>query len=63
MLDLAAVLVRLGLCSVLLCWIEWTALGLERMQSPAFDLYATIKQYHSPSSSLVAILEESLGNC
>ena len=24
------------------CWMEWTALGLERLQSPPFDLYATI---------------------
>ena len=63
MLDLAAVLARLGLCSVLLCWMEWTALGLERLQSPPLDLYATIRQYLSPPSSLVAILEQSLGNC
>ena len=56
MLELAAVLARLGLCSVLLCWLEWTALGLERLQSPPIDLYATIKQYLSSPSSLVAIL-------
>jgi len=63
MLELAAVLARLGLCSVLLCWIEWTALGMERLQSPLFDLYATIKQYLSTSSSLVAMLGHYLGNC
>ena len=63
MLELAVVLARLGLCSVLLCWMEWTALGMERLQSPPFDLYATIKQYHNPPSSLVAILKQSLGNC
>ena len=63
MLELVAVLARLGLCSVLLCWMEWTALGLERLQSPPFDLYATIKQYLSSPSCLVAILEQSLGNC
>ena len=63
MLELAAVLARLGLCSVLLCWLQLIALGLERLQSPPFDLYATIKQYLSPPSSLVAILEQSLGNC
>ena len=63
MLGLAAVLARLELCSVLLCWMELTALGLERLQSPPFDLYATIKQYLSPPSSLVAILKQSLGNC
>ena len=63
MLELAAVLALLELCSVLLCWMEWTALGLERLQSPPFDLYATIKQYLSSPSSLVAILEQSLGNC
>ena len=63
MLELAAVLARLGLCSVLLCWMEWTALGLERLQSPPFDLYVTIRQYLSSPSSLVAILEHSLGNC
>ena len=56
MLELAAVLALLGLCSVLLCWMEWTALGWERLQSPPFDLYVTIKQYLSPPSSLVAIL-------
>ena len=43
--------------------MEWTALGLERLQSPPFDLYATIKQYLSPPYSLVAILEYYLGNC
>ena len=42
MLELAAVLARLGLCSVLLCWMEWMALGMERLQSPPFDFYATI---------------------
>ena len=63
MLKLAAVLVRLGLCSLLLCWMEWTALGMERLQSPPFDLYATIKQYLSSRSSLVAILGHYLGNC
>ena len=63
MVELAAVLVRLGLCSVLLCWMEWTALGLERLQSPPFDLYATIKQYLRSPSSLVAILAHNLGNC
>ena len=60
MLELAAVLTRLELCSVLLCWMQ---LSLERLQSPPFDLYATIKQYISSPSSLVAILEQSLGNC
>ena len=45
MLQLAAVLARLGLCSVLLCWMESMALGMERLQSPAFDLYTTIKQF------------------
>ena len=59
MLELAAVLALLGLCSVLLCWMEWTALGLEGLQSPPFDLYATIRQYLSSPSSLVAILEQS----
>ena len=34
MLKLAAILARLGLGSVMLCWMEWTALGLEQMQSP-----------------------------
>ena len=63
MFVLAAVLARLELCSVLLCWMEWTALGMERLQSPPFDLYATIRQYLSSPSSLVAILEQSLGNC
>ena len=63
MLELAVVLARLGLCSVLLCWMEWMALKLERLQSPPFDLYATIKQYLSPPSFLVAILEQSFGNC
>ena len=63
MLELAAVLARLGLCNVLLCWMVWTALGLERLQSPPLDLYATIKQYLSSPSSLVAILEQSLRNC
>ena len=63
MLELAAVLAVLELCSVLLCWMEWTALGLERLQSPPFDLYATIMQYLSSPSSLVAILDQSLGNC
>ena len=63
-LELAAVLARLELCSVLLCfWMEWTALGLERLQSPPFDLYATIKQYLSSPSSMVAILVQSIGNC
>ena len=47
MLELAAVLARLGLCSVLLCWMEWRALGLERLPSPPFDLYGTIRQYLS----------------
>ena len=61
MLELAAVLARLGLCSVLLlCRMQLMALGLERLQSPPFDLYATIRQYLSPPSSLVAILEQSL---
>ena len=63
MLELATAFARLKLCSVLLCWIEWTALGFERLQSPPFDHYATIKQYLSCPSSLVAILEQSLGNC
>ena len=63
MLELAAVLARLGLCSVLLWWMQLTALGLKRLQSPPFDLYATIKQYLSSPSSLVAILEQSLGIC
>ena len=63
MLELAAVLARLGLCSVFLCWMEWTALGMERLQSPPFDLYATNRQSLSSPSSLVAILEQSLGNC
>ena len=63
MLELAAVLARFELCSVLLCWMEWTALGLERLQSPPSDLYVTIKQYLSSHSSLVAILKQSLGNC
>ena len=63
MVELAAVLALLELCSVLLCWMERTALGLERLQSPPFDLYATIKQYVSSPSSLVAILDPSLGNC
>ena len=63
MLELAAVLARLGLCSVLVCLMEWTALGMARLQSSPFDLYATIKQYLSPPSSLMAILEQSLGNC
>ena len=63
MLELAFVLARLELCSVLLCWMEWTAPGLERLQSPPFDLYATIRQSLSSPSSLVAILERSLGNC
>ena len=63
MLELAAVLARLELRSVSLCWMEWTALGLERLQSPPVDLYATIRQYLSSTSSLVAILEQSLGNC
>ena len=63
MLEIAAFLARLGLCSVLLCWMEWTALGLERLQSPPFDLYATIKRYLNSPSSVVAILEQSLGNC
>ena len=63
MLELAAVLTRLGLCSVLLCWMHFMALGLERLQSPPFDLYATIKQYLSSPSSLVAILGHYLGNC
>ena len=62
-MELSAVLARLELCSVLLCWMEWTALGMERLQSPPFDLYATIKQYLSSPSYLVAILEQSLGNC
>ena len=31
MLKLAAVLPRLDLCSVLLCWMHLTALGLERL--------------------------------
>ena len=62
MLELAAVLARLGLCSVLLCWMEWT-LGMERLQSPPFDLYATIRQYLSSHSSLVAILGHYLRNC
>ena len=63
MLELAAVLARLGLCNVLLCWMKWTALGLERLQSPPFDLYATIREYLSSPFSLLAILEQSLGNC
>ena len=63
MLELAAVLARLELCSVLLCWMQLTPLGMERLQSPPFDLYATIKQYLSSPSSFVAILELSLGNC
>ena len=63
MLELAAVLARLGLCSVLVYWMEWTALGMERLHSPPFDLYATINQYLSPHSSLVAILGHYLGNC
>ena len=64
MLELAAVLAHLELCSVLLCWRQLTALGMERLQPPPFDLYATIKQYHlSSPSSLVAILEQSLDNC
>ena len=63
MLELAAVLARLGLCSVLLCCMEWTALGMDRLQSPPFDLYATIGQYLSSPSSLVALLEQSFGNC
>jgi hypothetical protein len=57
MLELAAVLARLGLCSVLLCWMQLTALGLKRLQSPPFDLYATIKQYLSSPSSLVGYTE------
>ena len=63
MLELAAVLALLELCSVLLCWMQLTALGMERLQSPPFDLYATIRQYLSSPSSLVDILEQSLGNC
>ena len=65
MLELAAVLARLELCSVLLCWMQLTALGVERLQSPPFDLYATIRQYLylSSPSSLVAILDQSLGKC
>ena len=63
MLELAAFLARLELCRMLLCWMDWTALGLERMQSPPFDLYATIKQYLSSPSSLVAILGQYRGNC
>ena len=35
MLELAAVVARLGLCSVLLCWMQFMALGLERLQSPS----------------------------
>ena len=60
MLEPAAVLARLELCSVLLCWMEWMVLGLERLQS---DLYATIKQYLSPPFSLVAILGQYHVNC
>ena len=63
MLELAAVLAHLELCSVLLCWMQLTAQGMERLQSPPFDLYTTIKPYLSPPSSLVAILEQSLGSC
>ena len=63
MLELAAVLARLGLCSVLLRWMEWTALVVERLKSPPFDLYATIKQYLSSPFSLLAILGHYLGNC
>ena len=63
MLELAAVLARLGLCSVLLCWMESTALVMERLQSPPFDLYATMKQHLSSPFSFVAILEQTLGNC
>ena len=63
MLELAAVLARLGLCSVLLCWMQLTALGMIRLQSPPFDLHATIKQYLSSPSFLVAMLERNLGNC
>ena len=44
MLELAAVLARIELCSLLLCWMQLTALGVERLQPPPFDLYATIKQ-------------------
>ena len=62
MLELAAVIARLGLCSVLLCWMQLTALGMERLQSPPFDIYATIRQYPSSPSSLVAILGHYLGN-
>ena len=63
MLELAAVLARRELCSVLLCWMQLTALGMERLQSPPFVLYATIKQYLSSPSSLLAILGHYLGNC
>jgi len=63
MLKLAVILARLGLCRVLLCWMQSMTLGLERLQSPPFDLYATIRQYLSSPSSLVAILEQSLRNC
>ena len=63
MLELAMFLARLGLGSVLLCWMEWTALGMERLKSPPFDLYATIRQYLSSPSCLVAILEQCVGNC
>ena len=63
MLELAAVLAHLELCSVLLCSMQLTALSMERLQAPPLDLYVTIKQYLSSPSSLVAILEQSLGNC
>ena len=42
MLELAAVLARLGLCSVLLYWMEWTAQGLERLQSPPYNTIGNI---------------------
>ena len=63
MLELAAVLARLELCSVWLCWMQLTALGMERLQSPPFDLYATIRQYLSSPFSLVAILRHYLDIC
>ena len=59
MLELAAVLARFGLCSVFLCWMEWTALGMERLQSPLRN-NQTMSQF---SFLFVAILEQSLGNC
>jgi len=58
--ELPANLARLGLCCVPLCWMECTAMGLERLLSHPSDPYATRIQWISALCHLWSLYWSSL---